>query len=207
LQQLSGINAVVYYTPTVLKEAGVPRLFASVGLDENAASLAATALAYAPRLPAMLATISLMDRLGRRSLLLRFIPLMALSHLALAASLLHMASASSALPAAAAVVALCGYGVAFSLSLGPIPNILTSELFPMRARAAAMSVSLAAQFVCNTAVGAGFPALRASLGSGGVFFAFAAVCAAGWLVTAVAVPETKGRALEDDGGEGKTKAS
>jgi len=44
----------------VLKEAGVPRLFASVGLDENAASLAATALAYAPRLPAMLAAISLM---------------------------------------------------------------------------------------------------------------------------------------------------
>ena len=41
-------------------EAGVPRLFASVGLDENAASLAATALAYAPRLPAMLAAISLM---------------------------------------------------------------------------------------------------------------------------------------------------
>lgn len=57
------------------------------------------------------------------------------------------------------------YGVAFSLSLGPVPNILSAELFPMRSRAAAMSVSLAAQFACNTAVGMLFPVARARLGS------------------------------------------
>ena len=45
------------------------------------------------------------------------------------------------------------YGSAFAFGFAPIPNILTAELFPMRARSAAMSVSLGAQFLCNTMVG------------------------------------------------------
>ena len=86
----------------------MPRLLSRTGLSADAASLAATTLAYAPRLPAMLATIRLIDSLGRRTLLLVFLPAMALSHLGLAGALSAMGGATNVAPAAAAVAAICG---------------------------------------------------------------------------------------------------
>ena len=189
LQQFSGINAIVYYTPQTLKEAGVPSLFASIGFDAAAASLAATALAYLPRIPTMFATMNLMDSYGRRSLLMAFVPIMG-------ASLLALACAGANTPILA-VAATCVYGCAFSLSLGPIPNILTSEMFPMHARAAAMSVSLGVQFACNTLVGFFFPLLRAKIGTSAVLVVFATVCFIGSFFTWRFVPETRGLSIDE----------
>lgn len=89
------------------------------------------------------------------------------------------------------------YGVAFALSLGPIPNILTAELFPMRARSVAMSTSLGAQFLFNTMVGMGFPILRHRFGTQAVFSLFAAVCFVATVFVNKFVPETAGKSLED----------
>ena len=188
LQQFSGINAIVYFTPQTLRAAGVARLFAPLGIDDDAASLAATALAYLPRIPTMFATMALMDTYGRRSLLLAFMPVMGASLLALA-----LAGPSSPL---LAVAATCAYGCAFSLSLGPIPNIMTAELFPMHARAAAMTASLAVQFVSNTLVGFCFPPLRAAMGTRTVLCGFAAVCILGTTFAWRCVPETRRTKLE-----------
>uniref|UniRef100_A0A7S0J4Y5 Major facilitator superfamily (MFS) profile domain-containing protein n=1 Tax=Calcidiscus leptoporus TaxID=127549 RepID=A0A7S0J4Y5_9EUKA len=99
-------------------------------------------------------------------------------------------------PRVLAMGAICVYGSAFAFSLGPIPNILTAELFPMRAKSAAMAASLGAQFFFNTCVGMGFPILRHKIGAQAVFTGFGAVCFVAWLFVNRFVFETKGASLE-----------
>jgi len=195
LQQWSGINAIVYYTPQTLKEVGVPLLFETLGFNPDASSLIATILAYVPKIPSLLLTMALMDRVGRRRLLQVFVPLMGVCHFALAASFSYMTT-SAILPRLVAVASICMYGCAFALSLGPIPNILTAELFPLKARSSGMAVSLGAQFFFNTLVGMGFPVLRHKLGTHTVFAGFGGVCLIAWLFINRFVPETKGASLE-----------
>lgn len=196
LQQLSGINAIIYYTPQILREVGAPMLFSRLGCSDEAASLLATTISYLPKLPTMFLTMRLMDLLGRRELLRIFVPLLALCHLALGASFAMSASASL-LPRLLGVLSVMLYGIFFSLGLGPIPNILTAELFPPRARSAAMACSLGTQFVFNTLVSLLFPVLRERLGSQTVFFGFSAICALATLFVTAFVPETKGVSLEE----------
>lgn len=170
-------------------------LFERLGVGANAASLLATIVAYAPKIPALLLTMALIERWGRRKLLQTFVPLMGACHLLLALAFGFLGS-TAILPRIAAIAAISLYGVAFALSLGPIPNILTAELFPMRARSASMSVSLGAQFLFNTIVGFAFPILRYRLGTSAVFGGFSTVCFAAWLFVRRFVPETKGVSLE-----------
>ncbi|KAL1526166.1 hypothetical protein AB1Y20_014894 [Prymnesium parvum] len=195
LQQFSGINAIVYYTPQTLQEVGVPLLFSRLGFTADAASMLATTLAYIPKIPSLLLTMVLIDRVGRRKLLQSFVPLLGLCHLALVWAFSAMSDAA-VLPKVVAVLGITVYGCAFALSLGPIPNILTAELFPMRARSMAMSTSLGSQFLFNTMVGMGFPILRHAFGTRAVFGMFAIVCFAATIFVSKFVPETKGEALE-----------
>lgn len=111
----------------------------------------ATTLAYLPKIPALLVAMKLMDGFGRRALLLSFIPAMGLCLAAMSAAV-SGAIGSGAVAGTVALVATCLYGVVFVLSLGPVPNILTAELFPARVRSAAMALSLAAQFGANALV-------------------------------------------------------
>lgn len=83
-QQFSGVNAFVYFTPSVLKDAGVNVALSSLGItDDNAGAMASALLAYAPKLPFIFLASRLMDSSGRRRLLLVFVPLIALSLLGL----------------------------------------------------------------------------------------------------------------------------
>ena len=68
-QQLSGINAIVYFTPLILREAGVSALTSRVITDPNGASMLSTILAYAPKIPSLFLAGVLMDRMGRKALL------------------------------------------------------------------------------------------------------------------------------------------
>ena len=139
-QQLSGINAIVYFTPQILREAGAPAMFAGLGWSADAAAMAATTLAYLPKIPSVLLATYLIDRIGRKALLSTFVPLMALCLVALAAS-----TGGALSGAAAGVVSLSAvtlYGLFFGMSLGPVPNILASELFPTRARSTGVAAGL-----------------------------------------------------------------
>jgi hypothetical protein len=115
--------------------------------------LLATTLAYLPKLPALLVAMQLMDGLGRRALLLTFVPAMGVCLAAMAAAV-SGALGTGSVAGAVALTATCVYGVVFVLSLGPVPNILTAELFPARVRSAAMACSLGAQFGANALVSA-----------------------------------------------------
>mmetsp|Transcript_22121 Transcript_22121/g.76018 ORF Transcript_22121/g.76018 Transcript_22121/m.76018 type:complete len:354 (-) Transcript_22121:162-1223(-) len=198
-QQFAGINAVITFTPQILRDAGVPAFLGrACGIDRNAAAVLAAAIAFAPKLPAMFATMALMDSWGRRRLLRTFVPCMGAAMLALAATLHRIAAGgASTVLSAAAIAAIASYGVFFGLSLGPMPNILTAETFPTRLRSVAMTTSLAAQFTAQTLVSLFFPALLAAHGAPKVFVGFAAVCAAAWVFITSFVEETKNVSLED----------
>ena len=164
-QQLSGINAIVYFTPQILREAGAPAMFAGRGWSDEAAAMAATTLAYLPKIPAVLLTTYLIDRVGRRALLSAFTPIMALCLLALAAATGGVFSGATAGLVSMSAVTL--YGLVFGMSLGPIPNILASELFPTDARSSGVALSTSGQWVFNALVAAAFPALAATVGTPG----------------------------------------
>ena len=115
-------------------------MFAGLGWSADAAAMAATTLAYLPKIPSVLLATYLIDRIGRKALLSTFVPLMALCLVALAAS-----TGGALSGAAAGVVSLSAvtlYGLFFGMSLGPVPNILASELFPTRARSTGVAAGL-----------------------------------------------------------------
>ena len=193
--QLSGINATIYYTPAILQAAGVTDLFAGLGLSDASAAILATAITYSLKIPAILVAMQLMDRAGRRRLLLATVPVLAATMAGLAVAFSLDPTASPA----AAILSMCMvavYGCCFAAGLGPIPNILCSEIFPPRARALGLSACLAVQWAFNIAVSQSFPVLVDAIGEVATFSMFAVQCALATAFVAVAVPETKGRALE-----------
>ena len=118
-------------------------MFAGLGWSDDAAAMAATTLAYLPKIPAVLLTTYLIDRIGRRALLSTFVPVMAVCLLALAAATGGMLSSATAGLVSIGAVTL--YGLVFGMSLGPIPNILASELFPTDARSSGVALSTSGQ--------------------------------------------------------------
>lgn len=195
MQQMCGINAIVYFTPTILREAGVSTLFSKVTTNTNAASMLSTVIAYTPKIPALLVAMKLMDSLGRRSLLTRGIPAMGASLFGLAMA--FMLAEGSPLRGLLAVAAVMTYGVVFVMSLGPIPSIISSEIFPAEFRAVGMSTSVSAQWAFNALVSTAFPILQHQLGTQAVLYLFTGVCVAAQLFTIAFVPETKGKSMEE----------
>ena len=185
-------SAIVYFTPHILKSSGtVATLGSSLRLSADSAALLATAVTYFPKIPAMFLTMALMDTWGRAKMLRVFSPAMGLCLAALGLSL----GSSSGVAATVALVAIALYGIFFNLSLGPVPNIYTAESFPARARSAAMTVSLCAQFLAHAMVSFWFPVLMASRGAPAVLYSFAGICGVAGLF-ACTLAETKQASLE-----------
>jgi hypothetical protein len=185
-QQFSGINAVFYYSTSFFQSAGLSN------------PIVGTLLASGVNAIAMVATVPLMERAGRRRLLLLGILGMLISALALSAVLIAEESPDvqmvrSTLDAAAISFVLL-FVATFELGPGPIPWQIGAEIFPEGPRATAMGFAATLNWLCNAAVGLGFPPMQRALGAY-VFFPFAAILAA-WLgFTYRFVPETRGRTV------------
>ena len=199
-QQFCGVNAIVYFTPQILKQAGAPALFSSMGVSTDAAAMLATVLAYLPKIPSVLLASYLIDRKGRRWMLQKFVPPLAIC-LAVLAATTGAGAAPSALSAFAATSAVTLFGIFFGMSLGPLPNILAAELFPTAVRGVGVSATTTIQWSANMLVAFLFPLAAAKLGMTTVLSGFASVCVIAWIVIELFVPETKGKSLEEIGGE------
>jgi SP family galactose:H+ symporter-like MFS transporter len=183
-QQVTGINTVIYYAPSLLKNAG---------LGDNAALLANVAVGVVNVGMTILA-IRLLDRTGRRPLLLVGTAGMAVSLVVVALTFVGSSHLSGG-TAIVAVIGLMAYTGFFAIGLGPVFWLLISEIYPLRVRGQAMSVATAANWGANFVVTISFLTLLDVLKDIGTFFLFAAltVVALGYFYTKV--PETKGRTL------------
>uniref|UniRef100_A0A7N0TI36 Major facilitator superfamily (MFS) profile domain-containing protein n=1 Tax=Kalanchoe fedtschenkoi TaxID=63787 RepID=A0A7N0TI36_KALFE len=181
-QQLSGINAVFYFSSTVFKSAGVPSDLANifVGLSNLLGSLVAMAL---------------MDKLGRKVLLLW-------SFFGMAVSMAIQATAASAYISSSLALYLSVGGMlmfvlAFATGAGPVPSLLLPEIFPNRIRAKAMAVCMCVHWVINFFVGLLFLQLLEQLGPQLLYTIFASFCIMAVAFVKRNVIETKGRSLQE----------
>ncbi|WP_441504467.1 sugar porter family MFS transporter [Bosea sp. 2YAB26] len=184
LQQLSGINAVIYYAPTVFKESGFnstsTQILATVGIG-----IVNVAMTFVG--------MYLIDRIGRRRLLF-----IGFAGTALSLGMIAIAAATDAEALdILATIGLVLYVAAFAASIGPLPWVMMSEIFPLKVRSLGMSVASLANWAFNFLVVFSFPMLVSSFGLGGVFAVYALVCAAGLVFTYLLVPETNGVSLEE----------
>jgi len=193
-QQLSGINAIVYYTPTILKESGIEDLFEGMGLSEESASILGTIFCYIPKIPSLLLAMWLIDRVGRRKLLLSTTPILALCLGGLAVSFFF--SEESSTRAILCLVCITLYGCCFVAGLGAIPNIFCSEIFPPHLRAVGLSICIGVQWTFNIVVSQSFPWLRDNVGLPITFTIFMSCCIVGTFFIYFLIPETKGKSLE-----------
>ena len=182
-QQLSGINAIIYFSSSVFAKAGVAN-----------GALASAVVGLANVLGTALAAV-LMDRAGRVQLLTASFGGMACAMLAMAAGL-----GIPSLSGFAGPIALAGtlaYIVSFALGAGPVPGLLVPEIAPAALRGRAVSAAMATHWVCNFVVGQAFLPAVSSVGVSGAYLFFAAVCLATVAFVRAQVPETKGRGLEE----------
>ncbi|CAN6238930.1 unnamed protein product [Urochloa humidicola] len=194
LQQFSGINGVLYYTPQILNQAGVSVLLSSLGLGADSTSILISGLTTLLMLPAIGVAMRLMDVSGRRSLLLWTIPVLVASLVVLvAASVAPMAAAAHAAVATGSVMV---YLCCFVMGFGPIPNILCAEIFPTRVRGLCIAVCSLAFWIGDIVVTYSLPVMLNWVGLNGVFGFYAVVCCVALAFVALRVPETKGLPLE-----------
>ena len=185
-QQITGINTVIYYAPTIFKFAGLSSasvaILASVGVGVVNVVLTVVAM-------------QLIDRVGRRPLLLVSLAGMALGLfvLGLAFSLPQLSGSLGWI----AVASLMVYVGSFAVGLGPVFWLILSEIYPLRIRGRAMSVGTVANWSANLIVALSFLTLTQVLGKPATFWLYGIVSVGSWLFAVFLVPETKGRSLEE----------
>ncbi|XP_045193213.2 solute carrier family 2, facilitated glucose transporter member 1-like [Mercenaria mercenaria] len=183
-QQLSGINAIFYYSFNLFKHAGL----------EKTTAAHATSGVGGTMVVMTIITIPLMDRIGRRTLHLLGLGGMFVFSILITLSL-SLTYLAPWLKIANIVVSLL-YVVFFAVGPGSIPWLIVSELFAQGPRPAAMSVSVVINWVSNFAVGYCFPYMQSGLGDFS-FLPFTILLGLFFVFTAKFVPETKNRTIEE----------
>jgi sugar porter (SP) family MFS transporter len=184
-QQITGINTVIYYAPTIFQQAG---------LGSASAAILATAGVGVVNVLMTVVAIKLMDHSGRRKLLLAGLAIMIATLLVLAAA---FAGGESRLLGFITAGALAAYVGGFAIGLGPIFWLLISEIFPFAVRGRGMSVATVANWGSNLAVALVFLDLIRLLGPASTFLLFAGLTVAAFVFAWTLVPETTGRTLEE----------
>jgi MFS family permease len=182
LQQWTGCNAVNSYAQNVLQKAG----FSVADSSTQAIYIGVSKLFF------VIVAFALVDRLGRRPLLIVGSAGMGLSLLVLGA-MLQWPGWSPYVSA----VALFSYMGFFECSLGPILWIMLSELYPLSVKGLAMAFGSTSCWLFTVMVVFLFPLLQDAIGTAGVFFIFAGMCVVSLTFIAVYMPETKGKSLEE----------
>jgi len=180
LQQWSGINVLFNYAQEIYRAAGY-------GLNDILFNIVITGLI---NLVFTLIAIQLVDRWGRRSLMLFGCLGVGASHLLAAAAYKLGQHGSWVL-----LLTLCAIAC-YALSLAPVTWVLISEIFPNRIRGVAISIAVAGLWIASFLLTYTFPFLDGSFGTGNVFLLYALVCFAGAAFIYRYVPETTQRSLE-----------
>ncbi len=185
-QQITGINTVMYYSPTIFKYAGIQGAASSI--------LAGAALAGLMWLMHVL-SIFLLDRAGRRPLLLIGVAgqIIGLAILGAAFQFQQLADIKSYV----ATGGLAIYVACFAFGLGPIFWLMISEIYPLRIRGQAMSAVTVTNWAMNLLVSITFLSLVNLLGQAETFWLYGVIAIGAWIFFYKLIPETKGKSLEE----------
>ncbi len=194
-QQVTGINAIIYYAN---------HIFAAAGFVTAAAQTAATTWAVGGvNVAATLIAIAFIDQRGRRLLLLAGMAGMGVSLVAVGTAFQFIPPPEQLVegsgPSAAGIVTLIAlvlFIICFAFSLGPVVWTVINEIFPGRIRGRGVAFATAVNWGSAFLVSQCFLSLVDAIGNALTFWLFAAFCAIGWIWIYASVPETKGLSLE-----------
>ncbi|KAG8364688.1 hypothetical protein BUALT_Bualt18G0024500 [Buddleja alternifolia] len=184
-QQITGIDATVYYSPEIFKSAGI---------SNKSKLLAATVAVGVTKTAFILIAILLIDKVGRKPLLYVSTIGMTICLFSLGVALSFLGEGTVGI--ALAILSVCGNVAFFSVGIGPVCWVLTSEIFPLRVRAQASALGAVGNRVCSGFVAMSFLSVSRAITVGGTFFIFSAISAVSVVFVYKCVPETKGKSLE-----------
>lgn len=188
-QQWSGINALLYYGPTLVE---------SIGMRGDTVTLLVSGGIGIVQFLAVFPAIIFLDRWGRKPLLKGGSAIMAMSHFIIAI-LIHLFQddwGSNTIAAWVAVFCTYIFTAAYGMSFGPIGWVLPSEVFPLSMRSKGVSLSTASNWINNFLIGLITPPLM-EMSSAATFMIFACACFGAYLWSSYVVPETAGVSLEE----------
>ena len=186
LQQVTGINTIIYYGP---------QIFELAGTSSHANAILATLIVATVNVVATVVGIALVDRVGRKPLLYVGVTGMTIALFALSFAFGHQGMLGSSL-GSIAITCLVVYIACFAFSLGAIAWILVAEVFPLRVRGRGVAAGTLFSGIANFAVSLTFLTLIHILGSAGTFAIYGTLCIATLVFVRFVVPETRGRDLE-----------
>ena len=185
-QQITGINTVIYYAPIIIQSAGI---------SSASGAILATAGIGVVNVLMTIVSMRLIDRIGRKPLLLTGIAGMAVS-LGILSLSFHISMHSATL-AWVAVISMMAYVASFAISLGPIFWLLISEIYPLKIRSSTEGLAATFNWGSNLVVTLTFLTLVQRIGASRTFLLYALFAVAAWIFSFQYVPETKGRTLEE----------
>jgi len=181
LQQWCGMNVIFYYAADIFEAAGytLKELMLQIVVIGTIMVLS------------VLLTIAIVDKVGRKFLMLSGLASLAAIYL-VEGALFYFGVKGIA------IVALTLLSVAvYSLTLAPVVWVILSEIFPNRVRGAAMSLAVVTLWIANFLLTYTFPVIKESLGWTLNFWLYAVICSIGFAVLKLKLPETKGKSLEE----------
>ena len=185
LQQFSGINTIIYYAPTIIN---------NTGFGASASILATVGIGVVNVLFTLVA-IWLIDKVGRKKLLLAGLTGMTLGTIIL--GLGFLLPSLSGIVSWITLAAMLLYIASFAASFGPIVWVMLPEIFPLQVRGTGVGVSSLSNWVANFIVALSCPILIAALGQTPVFWGLGVICILSMAFVYFVVPETMGRSLEE----------
>ncbi|KAH6910174.1 monosaccharide transporter [Coprinopsis sp. MPI-PUGE-AT-0042] len=188
-QQWSGINALLYYGPTLVE---------SIGFKGDSVTLAVSGGIGIVQFLAVLPAIIIIDRVGRRPLLRFGSAVMTVAHLSIAVLVKRFENdwPSHRAGAWSAVAGIYLFTAAYGVSFGPIGWVLPSEVFPLSVRSKGVALSTASNWTNNFLIGLITP-VALSISPAGTFMTFAVACFFAYLWSSYMVPETANVSLEE----------
>lgn len=185
LGQFMGVNAVLYYGPTIFEDAGL----------SSGDSLFSQVLVGTVNMLTTVIALVIIDRVGRKQLVYWGVSGMILSLLCIGAYFLF--GAAMGLSSTFLLVFFLAYVFCCAISISAVIFVLLSEMYPTRVRGLAMSIAGFSLWVGTYLIGQLTPWMLETLTPAGTFFLFAAMCIPYILIMRFAVPETTGRSLEE----------
>ena len=186
LQQVTGINTIIYYGP---------QIFALAGSASHSSPILATFVVAIVNVIGTVVGISLVDRVGRKPLLYVGVTGMTVALFSLSYAFSHNATLGPSL-GPIAIACLTAYIAFFAFSLGAIAWILVAEVFPLRVRGRGVAAGTLGSGISNFIVSITFLSLIEAIGSARTFAIYGTMCIVTLLFVRFIVPETCGRELE-----------